>query len=178
MECTHRAKRTRMAVSLAAGAMVALGAFAAPSMAATELVTGTTQGLLALTGTSAAFTTGFTSGSTATANGLLTATNTAATSSLSVNDAGAFLGHMSAAAGATCDAGDTTLTNALNVNVTGTGFTSAGQKAIAAGVIVVGTATAPIAAAHLTTGYSQVLPSAQRMLTDCVYSMTATYTLQ
>jgi hypothetical protein len=180
MERTHRAKRTRTAVSLAAAAMVALGAFAGPAMAAgaTEIVSGTTQGLIALTGTAAAFTTGFTSGSTATATGLLTATNTTATSSLSVNDAGAATGHMIAATGATCAAGDQILTNALNVTVTGTGFASAGQTAIVAGVVVVGTAAAPIAAKPLTTTYLQVLPDVQRMLTGCVYTMTATYTLQ
>jgi hypothetical protein len=30
----------------------------------------------------------------------------------------------------------------------------------------------------LTTNYSQIIPTAQSMLTGCVYSLTATYTLQ
>ena len=35
-----------------------------------------------------------------------------------------------------------------------------------------------LAANLLTTSYSQVIPSAQVMLAGCVYTMTATYTLQ
>jgi hypothetical protein len=42
----------------------------------------------------------------------------------------------------------------------------------------VATASAPLAAAALTTSYSQAIPSAQVMLTGCVYTLTATYTLQ
>jgi hypothetical protein len=162
--------------------MVALGAFAGPAMAASsagELVSGTTLGTLALTGSTATFATNFDPGGTATANGLLTATNTAGSSTLTVGDAGTGAGHMVKAA-AGCTGSDAQLTNALTTNVTGTGVTSAGAKAIPASTspVTVATASAPLAAAALTTGYSQVIPSSQVMLTGCVYSLTATYTLQ
>jgi hypothetical protein len=160
---------------------MAIGAFAGPAMAAGagELVSGTTLGTLALTGTAATFTTNFTPGGTATANGLLTATNTAASSTLTVGDAGTGAGHMVKAASG-CVGSDNQLTNALTTDVTGTGVTSAGVKSIpaAATPVTVATAGAPIAAAALTTAYSQAIPAAQVMLTGCVFSLTATYTLQ
>ena len=167
-------------MSLAAGAMLALGAFAGPAMAAGagEVVSGTTLGTLALTGTSATFTTGFDPGGTAAASGLLTATNTAATSTLTVLDAVATApGHM-LAAGTGCTGSAPSLTNALTTNVTGSGVTGAGAKSITGTATTVASATAPLAAAALSTAYTQVIPSAQVMLTGCVYSLTASYTLQ
>jgi len=170
-----------MFVSLFAGAFVALSTFASPALAvgAGELVSGTTLGTLALTGTSATFGTNFDPGGTATANGLLTATNTAASSTLTVGDAGTGAGHMVKAASG-CTGSDAQLTNALTTNVTGTGVTSAGVKSIPASAspVTVATASAPIAAAALTTAYSQSIPTSQVMLTGCVYTLTATYTLQ
>jgi hypothetical protein len=175
--------RMRSFFSLAALTMLATGALASPAFAAQssgELVSGTTLGTLALTGTSATFTTNFTPGGTATATGLLTATNTAASSTLTVGDSGAApAGHMRATGG-TCTGSDADLTNALTTNVTGTGITSSGVTAIpaAASAATVATAAVPIAAKALTTNYSQSIPAAQVMLTGCVYTLTATYTLQ
>lgn len=179
MKRTIRSRRMNMAVALAVGATVALGAFAGPAMAATELVSGTTLGTLSLTGTSATFLTNFTPGGTATANGLLTATNTAASSTLTVGDAGTGVGRM-IAAGTGCTGSDATLTNSLTTNVTGSGITSSGATAIPVSTspATVATAAAPMAAKLLTTGYSQAIPAAQVMLTGCVYTLTATYTLQ
>jgi len=160
---------------------MSLGAFAGPAMAATagELVQGTTLGTLALSGSAATFTTNFDPGGTATASGLLTATNTAASSTLTVGDAGTGAGHMIKTVGVTCTGSDAQLTNALTTNVTGTGVTSSGAKSIPASgsPVTVATAAAPISAAALTTAYSQAIPAAQVMLTGCVFSLTATYTL-
>lgn len=176
-----RITRWTTVAGLSMGALVALAICAAPAPAATsgELVTGTTLGTLSLVGTSATFTTNFSPGGTATANGALTATNTAASSTLTVGDAGTGAGHMVKAATG-CAGSDAQLTNALSVAVTGTGFSSAGAKSIpdAASPVTVATASAPFGATVLTTAYSQVLPSAQVMLAGCVYSLTATYTLQ
>lgn len=183
MELRHRLKLAGKVATLVTGAMVALGAFAGPALAASsagELVSGTTLGTLALSGSSATFTTNFNPGGTATANGLLTATNTAASSTLTVGDAGTGAGHMVKTVGATCTGSDAQLTNALTTDVTGTGFTSAAVKAIPASTspVTVATAAAPISAAALTTAYSQAIPGSQVMLTGCVYTLTATYTLQ
>jgi len=157
------------------------GAFAGPAMAAPEVVTGTTLGTLSLaTGTGATFATNFTPGATATANGSLLATNTASSSTLTVGDAGAAPAGKMRAAGAGCTGSDANLTDTLTTNVTGTGMTSSGATAIPASAspATVATAAAPFAARVLTTGYSQSIPAAQVMLTGCVYSLTATYTLQ
>lgn len=181
MHVTRPVRRVSAIVCVTAASVVAMSACAVPVFAATagELVSGTTLGTLALTGSAATFTTNFAPGSTATANGLLTATNTAAASTLTVGDAGTGAGHMKAA-GAGCTGSDALLTNALTTDLTGTGITSAGVKSIPASTspVTVATASAPMAAVAITTSYSQVLPSAQVMLTGCVYSLTATYTLQ
>lgn|GEM_PF-3128711 len=165
--------------ALAVGAVVAVGAFAAPAQAADQLVTGTTQGVLALTaGTAPLFTTNFQPGGTATANGTMTATNTAASSTLAVIDnAVTTAGKMDAATGATCTGSDASLTNALTTGVTGSGVTTSGVKTLSGTGQTVATAAAPISAVVLTAAYSQVIPSAQLMLTGCVYTLTATYTL-
>jgi hypothetical protein len=169
-------------ISLAAVAAVAMGATAGSAMAATagEIVSGTTLGTLALTGSFATFTTGFEPGGTATATGLLTATDTNGSATLTVGDSGTGVGHMIKATGSTCTGSDAQLANALTTNVTGTGFTSAGAKAIpiASSPVTVATAAAPIALDLLLTTYTQVIPGSEVMLTGCVYSLTATYTLQ
>lgn len=179
MQRTHRTGRRRIVTCLLAGTVVALGASAAPAMAADQIVTGTTQGLLALTpGTAPLFTTNFQPSGTATANGTLTATNTAAISTLTVIDSTVTTpGKMDAAVGATCTGSDTSLTTALTTGVTGTGVATAGVKSISSTSQTVASATAPISAALLTAAYSQAIPAAQVMLTGCVYTLTATYTL-
>lgn len=178
MERTHRSRRMRLAGFLVAGAAVAMGTFAGPAQAAEQLVTGTTQGVLALTaGTAPLFTTGFQPGGTATANGTMTATNTAALSTLTVVDSAATTPGNMDATGATCTGSDTSLTNALTTGVTGTGVTTSGVKTLSETAQTVATAAAPISAAVLTAAYSQAIPAAQLMLTGCVYTLTATYTL-
>lgn len=177
-----RTRGHRLLIALTTGAIAALAAFAGPAAAASssgELVSGTTAGTLALTGSPASFGTSLAPGATATASGQLTATNTAASSTLTVGDAGTGAGHMVAAATG-CTGSDAQLTNSLTTAVTGTGITSSGRVSIPAStaLVTVATASAPLAAAALTTAYSQVVPATQVMLAGCAYSLTATYTLQ
>jgi hypothetical protein len=187
MHRTRRIKRTSLAVCLAVGTIAGVGSVAAPAMAAAgadNVVSGTTLGLLSLTSvTPAVFTTNFTPGGTAatTTNGTLLATNTAASSTLTVGDGGADpAGHMRATGG-TCTGSDASLTNALSTTLTAAaGITSSGSVPIPAiaSPATVATAAIPIAAKTLTAAYGQVIPAAQVMLTGCVYTLTATYTLQ
>lgn len=117
----------------------------------------------------------FRPGQTATGTGSLTIVSVGPWT-LTVQDDGAGAGRMvKAATGCTGSAAQTT--NPLNVAVTGLGVTSAGTKAI-------GAVPVPVASGGLTAGllmstaYSLVIPSAQILLTGCVYSETVTYTAQ
>ena len=164
--------------------VAALGLFAAPAFAITsgEAVSGTTQASLSLAaGTGAAFTTGFQPGQTASASGALTATDTSPGWTLQVQDLGTGGGKMVAATGTTCTGSDATLADPLAVTVTSplAGVTSAGQKSISATNVAVASATAQLLSSSvLTTHYQQIIPASEVMLTGCVYSLTATYTLQ
>jgi hypothetical protein len=113
---------------------------------------------------------------TATGSGSLTVVDLSLNWTLTVNDAGPGAGHMVKSA-VGCSGSDAQLTNALSVTVTGLGVTSTGATVIGATAATV--ASGPITAGvGLTTGYSQVIPASQTMLTGCAYTLTATYTLQ
>jgi hypothetical protein len=162
----------------------ASGVFATSAMAASsgESVSGTTLSALSLTaGTGAVFATNFSPGNTAAATGALTATDTNASWTLQVQDtASSNAGKMKAAATG-CTGSDANLANALQTKVTSLlgGVTSNGFVSISGTNQTVASATAqPLAANVLTTNYQQVIPSSEVMLTGCVYSLTATYTLQ
>jgi hypothetical protein len=125
-------------------------------------------------GTSATFS-NFRPGQTATGSGSLLATALPPWT-LTVADLGSGAGHMVRAATG-CTDSDPQLTNALTVTVTGSG-TSAGAKAIGATATTVASGGNILVATVLNTNYSQVIPPSQTMRTGCVYSLTATYTLQ
>jgi hypothetical protein len=171
-----------------AAATAAIGALGVmPSTAAAvdvgDTVTGTTLGTLSLTvGTGATFGTNLAPGATPTAVGALTATSTNPSWTLSVKDNAATgtPGTMDAAA-AGCDNSVAELPNATNVTVTSAlpGVTSAGQKAISGASQTVASASSQLLAANLfTTNYSVAIPASTALTAGCVYSMTATYTLQ
>ena len=172
-------KVVRLAACVAV--VAAIGILAAPAGAATELVTGTTLGTLSLANGTGAVLSPFAPGQTGTGTGSLIATDTSPSWTLSVKDTAASnAGHM--AAGATgCTGSDPSLTNALGVSVTSAlgGVNSAGQKSVSGTDQAVASATNQLLAANvLTTNYQQVIPSTQVMITGCIYSLTATYTLQ
>jgi hypothetical protein len=117
----------------------------------------------------------FRPGQTATGTGSLTLISLGAWT-LTVQDNGAGAGRM-VKAGVGCNGSDAQTTNPLNVAVTGLGVTSAGTKAIGAAPVQV--ASGGLTAGLLmSTAYSLVIPSAQTLLTGCVYSETVTYTAQ
>jgi hypothetical protein len=178
---------TRRAPGAIAGlcAFASLGIFASPAMAASvgQVVSGTTQPSLSLTaGAPAVFTTGFMPGQTASASSVLTATDTNPSWTLQVQDAGTGQGKMVAATGATCTGSDATLANPLAVMVNDpllTGVVSSGQVSLSGSNQNVATATNQLlASAAFTTSYSQTIPASEVMATGCLYSLTATYTLQ
>jgi hypothetical protein len=147
-----------------------------------QTVTGTSLGVLAITAVPVAtFTTGFEAGDTATTTGVLTLIDTEPSWSLSVQDeAGADPGHMVAAA-LGCEGSESELEDPLDVEVT-----SALGKAHSAGTVgidgepqTVSSATNQILSANIfTANYSQKIEPFEALRTGCIYSMTATYTLQ
>jgi hypothetical protein len=176
-----------MARKVLIAALATVGAFAAlvPSaFAADQTVAGTTLGTLSLSvNTPAAFGSTLSPGTTATGTGGLLATSTNPSWTLSAKDAAATTpGKMDSAGGPLCTGSESSLQSAVSVTISG-GGTSAGpvtlsgvdQKVASAGGSV---PTAPLAAAVLTTGYSQAIASTEVLTTGCVYSLTATYTLQ
>jgi hypothetical protein len=176
-------KSHRRLLALAGLTTVALAASTGTALAAAtpELVQGTTVGTLAITaGTGALFGTDFAPGQTASQTGALTATDTSASWTLKARDAGSGAGHM-VAAGVGCTGSDSQLTNATSVSVTSVlpGVTSAAAITLSGTDQTVANATAQLLAANvLTTHYSVAIPTAQVMLTGCVYSQNVTYTLQ
>jgi hypothetical protein len=147
-----------------------------------HLLRGTAVATISLSnGTGAALTTNFNPGGTATASGALTATDTSPSWTLSVKDAAASNpGHMAAGA-VGCGGSAPSLTNALQVQVTSAlpGAVSAGTISITGTDQTVASATNQLLATSvMTTNYTQVIPASQVMRTGCVYSLTATYTLQ
>ena len=164
--------------------MIGIGALASPAYAvsAGESVSGTTGTSLSLTaGTGAVFASNFSPGNTATASGLLTATDTSPSWTLQVKDTASSNAGKMAAAATACSGSDANLGNPLQVNVTSPlgGVTSAGAVSISGTNQTVASATNQLLAANaLTTNYSQTISSSQVMVAGCVYSLTATYTLQ
>jgi hypothetical protein len=175
-------KRLKVFSLAAIGATLALATFSSSAMAAGEAVSGTTTGTLSLAaGTGAVFASNFTPGGTATQTGVLTATDTSPSWTLQVQDTAATNAGKMKAAATGCTNSDAALTNSLTVNVTSllSGVTSNGVTTIAGTNATVASATSVLLAANVfTTNYSQSIPAAQKMLVGCVYTMTATYTLQ
>jgi hypothetical protein len=158
--------------------------FAGPAYAVstTEGVSGTALSTLALAaGTGANFASSFAPGYNPTATGALTAVDTNPGWTLKVQDtASGHPGHMTAASTG-CAGSDAYLTNPLDVTVTSLlgGVLSAGQVPISGTATTVASATNQLLGADvLTTNYYEAIPSTEVMLIGCVYSMTATYTLQ
>lgn len=172
--------RVAAATAAVIGPLVASPAIAAAATT-TQAVAGKTQSDIAISiGTPVAgFTTNFQPGGSATTSGTLVATDTSATPTLQVADATSTTnkGHMQAAA-AGCTGSEAVLANALSVTVpSGGGLTSAGPISISGTNQNVATASAPIAAATVTTNYTQNINAGETLLTDCVYNITNTYTL-
>ncbi|HEX3693462.1 MAG TPA: hypothetical protein VHU13_08970 [Solirubrobacteraceae bacterium] len=165
----------------AAAAAFLTGAGPAAAASTTQPLTGTALETIAIVGAPATFTTNFQAGSTATTAGVLTATDTNNSWSLTVSDAATGTpGHMVAAT-LGCSGSEAKLQNPLSVSVTSplSGVTSAGAVSISGSPQTVASATSqPLAASILTTNYSQTINSGETLLTGCVYSLTATYTLQ
>lgn len=154
----------------------------ASAASSSQVVSGTSLGLLAILATpAAAFTSGFQPGSTAATTGLITLTDTNPSWTLSVHDeATGDPGHMNAA-GAGCSGSVAALSSPLSVNVTSLlpGATSAGSVNISGSPQTVSSASSQLLAANVfTANYSQAINSGEALLTGCVYSLTATYTLQ
>jgi hypothetical protein len=170
-----------LASALAASAVLALGSGAAHAAQGTQAITGIPLEVIAIAGTPTAFSTGFAAGQTATTTGTLVATDTNPGFNLTVQDtASAHPGHM-VAAGTGCTGSVGSLLNPLSVSVTSPlgGVHSDGPVGISGAAQAVASATAaPLAASVLTTNYSQTLAAGEDLLTGCVYSLTATYTLQ
>src|SRR4051794_8411362 len=164
-----------------AAAVFAVPASSALAASTPELVQGTTAGSLAIAaGTGALMTTGFSPGSTASQVGALTVTDTSPSWTLKAKDAGTGAGKM-VAAGTGCTGSDSQLTNATHVSITSPlgGVTPNSEVTLSGSDQDVASASAQLLAANvLVTHYSVVIPSAQTMLTGCVYSQNITYTLQ
>lgn len=182
MQRKHRFTAVRLMTGVVT--LAAMGLLASPAFAIStgETVTGTALSSLSLTaGTGALFTTNFAPGNTATALGALAATDTNPSWTLQVEDTGSGAGKMVAATGPTCTGSDPTMADPLQVSVTSAlgGVTSAGTVSISNTNQAVASATDQLLAANvLTTNYSQTIPSSESMLSGCVYTLTATYTLQ
>ena len=187
-------KKNRAVMRAAAAAVAALGVavFAAPAgaVSAGQAVAGTVTGTLTLTaGTPSAFTSFTQGGSYAgnTAVGALTAVDTSSTWAMSVQDQTAN-GHMQAS-GVGCTGSESELANPLKVTVTNLGLGSVhsdglvtipGHTATAPGTEVAnqGTGTLLNSANAFTTTYGQQIDTSETLLTGCIYTETATYTLQ
>jgi hypothetical protein len=181
---TMKIRTTIATISAIAGIAV----LASPALATTctgtctggQQVSGATIASMSLAvGPATAFTTNFSPGNTATAASTLTGTDTSPSWILQVQDNGTGAGKMVSGAG--CTNSEATLQNPLAVNVTTPlgGATSAGSVSISGSAQTVSSATtAPLAATPFTTSYSQNILSTESMQTGCVYSLTATYTLQ
>lgn len=181
--------KSKMMVILAVAGLAATGTLAivpataaASSASSAQVVSGTALGLLAIVAVPvASFTTGFEPGSTADTTGLITLTDTEPSWSLSVHDeATADPGHMVAAStGCTGSAPD--LADPLAVDVTSVlpGANSAGAVSISGSPTTVSSGTDQLLADNVfTANYAQTFTPGESMLLGCVYSMTATYTLQ
>lgn len=174
----------RLFAGLAASAAIC-GVQATPALALDQVVSGTTLSTLALTAaTPATFGTTIAPGATANSTGgTLTATSTSPSWSITVADQAAGTpGHL-VAAGVGCTGSASSLANAASVTVTPViangSITSAGAKSLSGSATqVVSAANALLAATVFTTAYQQVVGSSEILTAGCVYSLTATYTIQ
>jgi hypothetical protein len=119
-------------------------------------------------------------GTTGTATGSLTATDTSGSWTLTAKDQGSGAGKMVASV-AGCSGSDPTLANPLQVSVTSGlgGVSSPGTISLSGGDQTVASASNQTLTNNmLITHYTEVIPSTQKMLTGCVYTITVTYTLQ
>jgi hypothetical protein len=158
---------------------------AAMAVGTTDTVSGTTLGSLALAvGVNPGFGTTLRPGASLTNNGTLIATSTNPVWTLNVKDAGATPGKMDAATPGLllCAGSADNLANSLNVAVTASGAISDGVTAISGSdqsvIHTTAEAPLPIAAATLNTSYTQAIGAAEILTAGCVYSLTATYTIQ
>jgi hypothetical protein len=167
--------------------VAAMGALASPALAvnAGEPVAGTTLSSLSLTAGAGAVLnpTQFAPGNTATGTGALIAVDTNPAWHLQVEDQAATNpGKMAAATGATCAGSDANLANPLQVSVTSAlpGVVPDPAVSLSGSNQEVASASSQLldAADAFVTHYSQVIPTSEVMLSGCVYSLTATYTLQ
>jgi hypothetical protein len=163
----------------------AMAAFASPALAIStgETITGTTLSSLSLTAGSGAILdpTHFAPGNTATGTGALVTVDTSPSWTLQVKDTAASNAGKLAAAALGCTGSDSNLTNPLQVSVSSPlgGVASAGAVSLSGTNQTVASASNQLLAGDvLTTNYSQAIPSTQVMLSGCVYTLTATYTLQ
>jgi hypothetical protein len=178
-------KRTGGRLAAIAATVLGCAVLAGPAAGATsagQSVSGTSLGILSLgVSTPASFGTSLSPGNTATATGALIATTTNSSWTLTVSDAaGANPGHMIANASG-CTGSTPFLANSLSVNVASVlgGVNSAGATTISGTPQTVASASSQLlAAAILTTSYSQPIGASEAISQGCVYGLTATYTLQ
>lgn len=166
----------------AAGAVVAGMAVSAPSamaLANTDTVTGTAQPTLSVgvSTPASAFVTGFQPGGQATSTGALLVTDTSATPKLSVADTTSASNKGQMQLLIPCSGSESALTNPLQVKVTGTSVTST-QVGLSGTAQITAQTASPVAAGVWTSNYTQNINSDEALLTGCVYTVTATYTLQ
>lgn len=175
--------RRYLAAVVLAGA--ACGVQAGPALALDQVVSGTTLSTLALTAaTPASFGTTLAPGATVNSTGgTLTATSTSPSWNVTVQDqAVGTPGHL-VAGGVGCTGSAANLANAASVNVSPAvangSITSAGATAVSgAAQQVISAANVLLSATVFNTAFSQVIGSSELLTAGCVYSLTATYTIQ
>jgi hypothetical protein len=176
-------KRRVGATVLGLFAAAAFAASPAGGATATQLVSGTTLGVIGITAaTPAVFGTTLSPGSTANSTlGTLTLVDTSPSWTLTAKDSGTGAGHMIAAA-VGCGSSPAQLTNALSLSVAPVipnGSITTATKSLSATDQTVASATAvPLAATVLNTNYAQTVDSNEPIQAGCLYSLTTTYTLQ
>ncbi len=165
-------------------ALLATGALAPSAQALDQLVSGTTLSTLALTAATPAVFSSLSPGSTATSTGgTLIATSTSPSWSITVKDQAAGApGHL-VAAGVGCTGSASSLGNAVSVTVTplvaNGAITSAGAKTVSAtNATVISATNALLAATVFDTAFQQIVATSELLTAGCVYTMTATYTIQ
>jgi hypothetical protein len=176
---------SRRLITVVTLAAAACGAQASPALALDQLVSGTTLSTLALTAaTPATFGTTLAPGATSNSTGgTLVATSTSPSWALQVKDqAVGAPGHL-VAAGVGCTGSAANLANAVTVTVTPAvangSITSTGSQTVTgSNVGVLSAANVLLAATTFNTAYQQVVGSSELLTAGCVYSHTATYTIQ
>lgn len=172
------------AAGLAAGALAVAATTPAGAATTDQLVNGTTLGVIGLgVATPATFGTNLAPGTTPTSTlGTLTSISTSGSWTLSVKDNAVGAGHMQAAA-LGCTNSPAQLANSLQVSVSPVipngSITSGTTRTISGVNQTVASATAvPLAATIFNTNYAQPIGASEALQEGCVYSLTATYTLQ